>query len=65
MGLFRKKVEEPTIEMPVATYWKWNSTVNTLVKTIQWYEKRLNCPVLTDVHPNLDIIHVLNPDFTR
>lgn len=65
MGLFRKKVKEQIVEMPMATYYKWNNTVNTLVKMVQGYEKRLNCPTLTDVHPNLDVIQVPNPDFVR
>lgn len=63
MGLFRKKVEEPKIEMPMATYCKWNKTLNTVVKMVQGYEKRLNCPTLTDVRPDLDIIQIPNSDF--
>lgn len=65
MELFRKKVKEPKVEMLMATYCKWNNTLNTIVKMVQRYEKRLNCPTLTDVCLDLEIIQVINPDFRR
>lgn len=65
MGLFRKKVEEPKIEMPMATYWKWNKTVNELVKELQSLQKKCGIRYLTDVKPDLTIIHYSNPEVCR
>lgn len=44
---------------------KWNHTVRELVKELQSLQKEYKCTYLTDVRPDLQIIHYPNPEVCR
>lgn len=44
---------------------KWNHTVHELVKELQSLQKEYKCTYLTDVMPDLTIIHLPNPEVCR
>lgn len=44
---------------------KWNKTVNELVHELQALQKEIQCTYITDVTPDLTIIHYPNPEVCR
>lgn len=44
---------------------KWNHTVHELVKELQSLQKEKQCTYITDVMPDLTIIHRPNPEVCR
>lgn len=44
---------------------KWNKTVNELVHELQALQKEKQCTYITDVMPDLTIIHCPNPEVCR
>lgn len=44
---------------------KWNKTVNELVHELQALQKEKQCTHITDVMPDLTIIHYPNPEVCR
>ena len=44
---------------------KWNSALNTVLKELQALQKEKQCTYITDVMPDLTIIHYPNPEVCR
>ena len=44
---------------------KWNKAVNELVKELQSLQREKQCTYITDVTPDLTIIHYPNPEVCR